>query len=245
MGRGRFELPASLDRFALGELTRVLGTCRRARPAPEAVPLTVSAIASSPPSPTFEHFFAQLNARGREKADGFDPSHFEGLRPDEKPRVGELLVGALRAGDGTAANGLLLLDPVGGRRLLDDALAEGTYPERVGLHVATVLWERTRDTRYAGALLPYVRHPLTAARAQALFQLQDAPCTPGMFASLRAAVLEDPDETNRSYAAKKLLACVGAVVRPEDAYAQQRPLMLALRGADAAVRREALATLRQ
>jgi hypothetical protein len=73
-------------------------------------------------SDRFDGFLKQLNAQGREKGEGFDPSHFEGLSPDERLEAARLLREALLEGDNTAAHGLVLLDPQVARPILDEAL---------------------------------------------------------------------------------------------------------------------------
>lgn len=194
-------------------------------------------------SPTFTRFLAQLRAEGREKADGFDPSHFDGLAPEERPRVFALLVGALDTGDTTAARGLLLLDASAGARALQDALPRHPFPDPVGLSIATELWAHDRWPDAGATLVRYTAHPSAQARLQSLFQLQGAPCTATLGAAMRARVVEDADPTNRSYAAKKLLACLGLASSPEHAYAEHRAVMMRLRSDSRAEREAALAEL--
>ena len=57
----------------------------------------------------FEKFLEQSHKQGREYGDGFAPSHFAGLTPDEEHQVLDLLMQRARLGDGVAINGLAQL----------------------------------------------------------------------------------------------------------------------------------------
>lgn len=79
-------------------------------------------------TPTFDRFLAQLRTTGRQKLDGFDRGHFDGLSAPERDEARRLLVAALHARDTTAATGLVLLDGAGAEPALLAALAQYDAP---------------------------------------------------------------------------------------------------------------------
>jgi HEAT repeat protein len=167
-------------------------------------------------SETFDRFLKQLYAKGSEKGDGFDRSHFDALSPDERPEAARLLREALLRGDNTAAEGLVLLDPQDARATLEEALQKMSGDAWVRLAVAEQLWKLTRESRYQEVMIDTLQHPNEVLRQSALVALEDTPHDDRLMIALQAVILDDPDEIIRSLAATHLIYGLGLITDIHD-----------------------------
>lgn len=194
-------------------------------------------------SETFERFLARLNARGRERGDGFFPAEIVGLTPDERVRARELLIDASCRGDTTAVGGLVLLDGAGANAVLDDLIRTLPFENDVRLSAAHQMWDRTRDPQYQSVILEYLGHPLSSTRLVALGFLQQTPPRPSAARDLGRVIESDTSVNNRALAGELLACWLGIVPRIEDAYRMQREFMQSVESKDVAARRAAVARL--
>jgi hypothetical protein len=196
------------------------------------------------PSTTFDRFLKQLHAEGREKADGFDPSHFDGLSQDERLEAARLLREALLAGDDTAAGGLVLLDPQIARPALEAALPKYGGDALGRLSLAEKLWKLTGDSNYQDLIIDSLRHPDETIRQRALVALRETPHDDRLMAVLQPMVLDDPDEVIRFWASIHLLYGLGLVTDFNQRPPQHRQLLIDLNDDQRDVREKALAELK-
>lgn len=196
-------------------------------------------------SESFLVFLQQLNARGADKADGFDRRAFDGLTPDERPRVEQMLLAAVERGDNTAAEGLLLFDRARASSLLAGALGRIAFENGAGASVAGQLWLLTRDPQYERELARYLRHPSAPTRLTALGYLKQASPDVAVLPAWAATVEEDSSRVNRSIAASLLLYCLGRVPSADAAYRVERPLMKELTSENVGARHAAIARVMQ
>jgi hypothetical protein len=162
-------------------------------------------------SKTFERFLKQLYAWGREKGDGFDGSHFDGLSPDERLEADRLLREALLEGDNTAAHGLVLLDPQAARPILDEALQKYSGDTWFSLRVVKELWSLTRESRYQDLMIATLQHQDELLRQSALVGLEDTPHNERLMTALETLVRDDPVKRIRLLAAAHLLHGLGLI----------------------------------
>jgi hypothetical protein len=167
-------------------------------------------------SKTFECFLKQLYAWGREKGDGFDRSHFDGLSPDERLEAARLLREALLEGDNTVAHGLVLLDPQVARPILDEALQKYSGNAWFSLRVVKELWSLTRESRYQDLMIATLQHQDELLRQSALVGLEDTPHDERLMTVLQALVLDDPRKIIRSMAARRLIYGLGLITDIHD-----------------------------
>jgi HEAT repeat protein len=167
-------------------------------------------------SKTFERFLKQLYAWGREKGDGFDRSHFDGLSPDERLEAARLLREALLRGDNTSAEGLVLLDPRAAKATLEEALQTMSGDAHVSLAVAKQLWHLTKESRYQEEMIAILQHPNDLLRRSALVALEDTPHDDRLMTVLQALVKDDPHEIIRSMAARHLIYGLGLITDIHD-----------------------------
>jgi hypothetical protein len=177
-------------------------------------------------SQTFNRFLKQLSAQGREKADGFDSSHFDGMTSDERLEAARLLRDALLAGDSTAIRGLVLLDEQSARPTLEDALQKLSGDPSASLILAEELWKITNESRYQDVMVALLKHPDHSIRRRALGGLQDTPHNDRLMGVLQTLVLDDPNKTVRFWAATHLIYGLGLI---KDFYDVNHPYIQTLR----------------
>ncbi|HEY0778274.1 MAG TPA: hypothetical protein VGD56_09935 [Gemmatirosa sp.] len=192
------------------------------------------------PSATFTRFLAQLRAQGREKADGFDRSHFDGLAPDERPEVARLLEDALARGDNTAVGGLLLLDPSDAPTVLRDALARLPFENTARVTIAGALLARSDDPALQRELVRYLSHPVGPTRRLALNYLTRSAPNRALAPALQQYVHDEAEGDNRALGAELALYWSGAISRLDDSYRQYGSLLNALEEGNVFARRRAL-----
>jgi hypothetical protein len=193
---------------------------------------------------TFDRFLKQLHATGSEKGDGFDPSHFDGLSPDERPEVARLLREALLRGDDTAAGGLILLDPEEAGPALEDALHKMQAHPWVSLAAARELWNLTGESRYQDVMIATLENPNELLRQSALVALENTPHDDRLMAALESLVRDDPDDTIRFLAAKHLLYGLGLITDLHETNHPYRQMVRDLSDESKEVREKALAELK-
>lgn len=194
-------------------------------------------------SETYNRFLQQLNARGREKADGFDRSHFRGLSADERVEAARLLREALFKGDDTAAVGLVLLDSAAAKEPLEEALqTEGKGPLYT-LTLAKELWKLTGESRYQEMMIDLLRHPDRIIRRRALGGLEATPHNDRVMAEIKHLVINDPDQTIRYRAANHLLYGLGLIPNFHDVFASYQQILQNLSDENKEVREKALSEL--
>jgi hypothetical protein len=162
-------------------------------------------------SATFDRFLKQFHAWGREKVNGFDRSHFDGLSPDERLEAARLLLEALLSGDNTAVEGLVLLDAQAARATLDEVLQKMSGDASASLDIAEELWQLTGESRYLDLMIAMLRHPDHSLRRRALSGLQDTPHDERLMAALQSLVIDDPDKGIRFWSATHLLYGLGLI----------------------------------
>lgn len=196
-----------------------------------------------PHSPTFDHFLAQLHATGREKGDGFDHTHFDGLRPDERPEVERLLHEALAAGDSTAVNGLLLFDGAAAVRVLDETLRRLPPGDGTATTIAGRLWAATHDPRYQRALADGLTNDAPATRRLALNYLVETPPAPALIPFLRERLDHEREGANRALLGELLLFWSGAIPALAESYRLHGSLLDTLEDGNPWSRRRAIGEL--
>ena len=189
---------------------------------------------------TFDKFLNQLHAQGREKGDGFDASHFDGMTEDERQEARQLLENALIDGDNTAAFGLVLLDGKAAEEPLRRVLEQLDYPNDVGADVAGELYKMTGKKEYQEILIQYLHHPKHLVRQATLVYLSNKPCSENLKNALSDSILGESNETVQFLAVKLMLYCQGLISNIYDKQHSHKQLVVDLTSKDKNIRREAL-----
>ncbi|MBO0721724.1 MAG: hypothetical protein J2P41_12925 [Blastocatellia bacterium] len=192
---------------------------------------------------TFNRFLQQLHAHGREKGDGFDHSHFQGLSADERVEAARLLREALLSGDDTAAEGLVLLDSAAAREPLEEAIQTSGKSPLYTLTLAEVLWKLTGESRYQDIMIDLLQHHDHSIRWRALGGLETTPHNDRLMAEIKNLVINDPDDNIRYRAAKHLLYGLGLIPKFQDVAAPYKQILLNLSDENKEIRKKALSEL--
>lgn len=195
------------------------------------------------PSATFERFVRQLNAQGRDKADGFDRGDFDGLAPEERPEVARLLEEALARGDSTAVGGLLLFDPQGAPATLRAALRRLPPQNAARTTIAGTLLSLAPDSHLQQELVRALHHPSATMRRLALNYLSQSAPNRALVPALRAYVHEELDTANRALGAEILLYWSGTIPNLGESYRRYGTTLDALEQTDDKSRRLGLSEL--
>lgn len=102
---------------------------------------------------TLERFLRQYNATGREKGDGYDASHFEGLAAEELHTVEDMLIKDALKLDTTAIQGLGVINTANAETALRQLLTIVLPPNYAHLRVVQALWEISHDLALQEELL--------------------------------------------------------------------------------------------
>lgn len=134
---------------------------------------------------TWTAFIAQFDATGRQKGEGYSPTHFEGMSDGELSRARQLMEERAGLGDTTDIDGLRLIGDAGTvERLLALAPADRRHGVPFAVNRCETLFLLTQDPRHLEPLLAHLdededrdaafaaqaiaRHPLPRAFAPAL-----------------------------------------------------------------------------
>lgn len=193
-------------------------------------------------SSAFDKFTKQLDAQGREKGDGFDASHFDGMNENERTEARRRLENALAKGDSTAAFGLVLLDGAAAEESLHRTLTRLEYPNDTGADVAGELWKLTGKSEYRRVLVHYLQHPKHLVRQTTIVHLGSRACeaTDDLGDALDEMVMSEPNETVQFLAVKLLLYCRGLISGIYDKQHSYKELVNDLTSENLADRRKAL-----
>jgi hypothetical protein len=147
-------------------------------------------------SDTFDEFLKQYHAQGREKADGYDRSHFDGLTDDEKVRAFELLAAEAEKVPETATHWLFYLDPSRAEQVtLAQVAAKKGDPYGENFVRQFTLIRYTHDLRYQREMLAEYPGIDDFYKVDALRRIRRTPETRELRAFLRGILL---NETNTS-----------------------------------------------
>lgn len=102
---------------------------------------------------TYDRFLKQYNSTGKEKGDGYDASHFEGLSPTELAIVEEMLINNAMQLDTTAIQGLGVINTANAETALRKLLTIVLPPNYAHLRIVQALWETSRDLALQEELL--------------------------------------------------------------------------------------------
>lgn len=145
-------------------------------------------------SDTFDRFLKQYHAQGREKADGYDRSHFDGLTDDEKIRAFELLAREAEGAPETATPWLFHLDPPRAEAVTLDQIAKkkgDPYGENYVRQFE--LLNYTHDLAYQRAMLDDYPLYTRLNKSDALHRILRTPDTPELRRFVRDVLLRETD----------------------------------------------------
>jgi hypothetical protein len=145
-------------------------------------------------SDTWDQFLKQYHAQAREKADGYDPGHFDGLTDEEKNRAFDLLTQEAEKVPETASAWLFYLDPQRAEQVtLDQVARKSGDPHGKNYERQFELLRYTHDLRYQRDMLAEYPHIDDFYKVDALHLIRRTPETPELCTFLRNLLLHETD----------------------------------------------------
>jgi hypothetical protein len=153
----------------------------------------------------FDRFLRQYNAKGREKGDGYDASHFRGLTPEEITMAEEMLINDAKKSDTTAILGLGELKTEKCEKTLRYLLTQAKPPSYTHLRIVEALWNITHDIGMQETILEDFDDNNDALRRQAAIVLEYTIPSQLTFKTFVEMIKTDKDPINKTIAAKGIL----------------------------------------
>ena len=160
----------------------------------------------------YKYLMYQVNATGREKADGYYPKIMEEVYEWERDEVENIIWDQFEnKGDTGVAIFLPKLKKYDGMTALKNFLLTCKIPSEKSLDVAKVLLEQTGDNKYLKIFEENLKDPNNIYRLKITARLSY--CTPSseIYKLLKKIYIFDKDDTVRSAAAKGLLHYKGYI----------------------------------
>ena len=194
-------------------------------------------------SEAWDRFDRQLQATGREKADGYSAAHFQGMTAEEKGRAFDLLRQEARI-DPTVAEWLFHLEPARAEAACRDLLAqEQANPHFSAFVVEHALCKHTQDLRYQQRMIDgYPRVP-DDQKPRALERLGHTPASPALRAFFHDLLLAETDPELLASAAYQVLLAHELPYASEGDKTRFRDLLSRLSSPSRATREQALRAL--
>lgn len=192
----------------------------------------------------FDGFMRQYEAQGREKAEGYMPSHFAGMTGAERRRAADLLYDELSHDAGMAADGLVMLDRGVARERLTRFVAEqAAEPVPTIGEIYARLYELTRDLTYQTLMIEAFSSCPPERRGDLVLRLDATPSTLALRAFLRDRILNEDEPIAQSLCARALLLRRLGAPKTEAERADFTARWANLKSPDAGARRAALDAL--
>jgi hypothetical protein len=165
---------------------------------------------------SFEKFLKQYHAVGREKGEGYDSSHFEGMTDNELVTAEEMLIKDAAQLDTTAIRGLGVLKSANSEITLRSLLAKVSAPSYAHLRIAEALWEITNDLVFQEIMLEDFAKDNAALRQQVAIALEDTKPSKLTLKTFLEILRIEKDSTMRTTAASGILIYYCLLESPSD-----------------------------
>jgi hypothetical protein len=191
----------------------------------------------------WNHFFTAYHATGRERLDGYDASHFDGLDEAERTRAHAMVLARAEAGEAPEVLCLPLLGTPEARACAERVFARERAPNELRLAAAEAGWTMTGDPAYERAVVAISERGEGVARGLALALLCRMPLTAEGLRHVTARFLTEGDRLSAVQLAKVVLRGHGLSVDDPEDFTRALPLVRQLVGANLAARAESVARL--
>jgi hypothetical protein len=177
-------------------------------------------------SEAFDSFLKQYHALGREKLDGYDSSHFEGLTPQEFATAEQMLIEDAMKLDTSAIQGLGYVRSEKTEKTLRSLLTKVKAPCDLHLCLAKALWKITNDQALQETILEDFSKDNDNLRQQAAIALQYTLPSQIMFDTFVEMLKSEQKSVMRTLAASGLLLFYGLLDSYTDMVNFQKHLTL-------------------
>lgn len=189
---------------------------------------------------TFDRFLAQYRSSGREKLDGYDRGHFDGMTHDESVTAERMLVRDSLDQDVAAIRGLGVLGSLNAMITLQQLLSTTQQPSWLHLEIANALWQATQNTRYQEIMIDYLSNTDDELRKTAANNLRFTTPNKRLFQAFWTLLQTENHPRIRATAVRSILLCVGLTVDPYDTAQNYLNIVRGLVSKDSDARQAAL-----
>jgi hypothetical protein len=165
---------------------------------------------------SFEKFLKQYYAVGREKGEGYDSSHFEGMTHNELETAEKMLIKDATQLDTTAIRGLGVLKSKNAEITLRSLLEKVSAPSYAHLHIAKALWEITNDLVFQEIIFEDFDEDNDPLRQQVAIALEGTKPSKFTFKIFVEMLRKEKESTMRTSAASGILIFYGLLESPID-----------------------------
>jgi hypothetical protein len=191
----------------------------------------------------WDHFFAQYQAEGRQRLDGYDASHFEALTDAELTRARAMILERAEAGETPEIRALPLLGVPEALRVVERLLAREQAPTPTRLTACEAGWTLTQAPGYQHEIITIADTGDDFVRSQAITILAMIPLTPSALAEVTARLRVEANDTLSVQLAKAVLRGRGVALTSMAEFSRALPLVRALAAPNLHDRGEAIAHL--
>jgi len=191
----------------------------------------------------WDRFQAAYDALGRDRAEGYDRSAFEGLDDGERALALTMVLARAAAGEPAEVRALAFFDDPAALAGVERVFARERAPSLLRLAAARAGHALTGDPVYERAIVVIAERGEGAARRIALVTLCAMPLTADGLQHVTARLLTEADALTAVQLAKAVLRAKGVAVDAMDDFTRALPLVRQLVVADLAMRAESVARL--
>ncbi len=191
-------------------------------------------------SAAWNHFLTAFEATGRDRVDGYDRGHFDGLDDDERARAHAMILARAEAGEAPELRALPLLGTAEARACAERVAARERAPTVRRLAACEAAWALTGDAAWERAVAALaVEDGLVGDMA--LTALCNAKLTGAGLRHVTALLLVEADPVSAVQLAKAVLRGHGFSVDDPEDFTRALPLVRQLVAADLGARTENVA----
>jgi hypothetical protein len=193
---------------------------------------------------TFDKFLSQFNSSGRQRLEGFDKSHFEGMTPSEMAQAESMLEQEAKGKSLVAIDALGTLASERAVAILVDILNQIPATSAARVEVLASLWRATQDVAYQNEIAKAIKSSDAEVRSRAVSVLTETTLGVETFVVFWELLKSEQNFIIRSEASIGVLRCFGLITNPYDTGQAFLHITRRLVSQDAKLRDEALEEVR-
>lgn len=165
-------------------------------------------------SQAFNELINQVNAKGIQKMDGYNPNTLDEINDNERDSAEDIIWKAFHDGDSGVAIFLPKLRKYNGIDALQNALHKCNIPSERSIDLARILYDCSKNEKYLDVFIANLKSNDEKHRVTVLTKLMDLNPSDKIFEIFENSCLYDQSKVVRSAGATGLLYCKGYIKNP-------------------------------
>jgi hypothetical protein len=158
----------------------------------------------------YQNFLAFFATANKERLDGLDETHFNGMSPEERSKAFDYLVErVLNGGSRESVGGLFVADPARAAPIVRQLLDSGKLREDAEISAAWELYQIQQDPSLIPVFIRLMSSANPTNRSNAAFYVPADVLTPELGAALKGMIRTETETLPLVNAINKLLECHG------------------------------------